>query len=90
MKLYRLLNQLGIYYVVANDPTDAENRLMSLLNRADYGFSDKRKVREIEVLAEELNEFPRGKPNFSSGHSLILPDTCEEHLSLNTKEVPQS
>jgi len=77
MKLYLLSTQgLGDFYLVAKSPNDAEAKLKGLLDLADYGFSDKRKVDNIKLLAEELGEFPEAKPFFSSGNRLILPSTC--------------
>lgn len=77
MKLYKLTNKLGSYYVVATDPTSAAVRLFSLLSEADYGFYEERKVSHIEVIADELTKFAK-KPNFSSGNTLILPNSCQE------------
>ena len=78
MKLYLLTtNGLGDFYVIAENSNDAEVRLNGLLNKADYGFSGGRTVRNINILAEEIKEFPKGKPNFSSEQRLILPNSCE-------------
>lgn len=63
---------LGDFYLISPDPTSAERLLESLLNKADYGLSDKRKVIRISILTSELGEFPSGKPNFSSGNKLII------------------
>lgn len=63
---------LGDFYIISLDPTSAENLLKSLLSKADYGISDKRKVKNISILASELGEFPAGKPSFSSGNNLII------------------
>ena len=41
-KLYKLVNGIGIYWVIAKDPTEAENKLISILNDADYGLNSKR------------------------------------------------
>ena len=60
MNLYKLINEIGIYWVVADDPTSAEKKLMSVLNAGDgYGFSGKRKVMEIHLIAEQITENPR-------------------------------
>lgn len=77
MKLYRLTCALGSFYVAAAHPTDAEHRLTDLLTRADYGFFEKRKVTSIELLANEVTDTFNGKPNFSGGNNLILPQSCE-------------
>lgn len=63
---------VGDYYVVATDSHKAEMRLKEMLDLADYGFTKDRKVSMIEVVSEEIGEFPEGKPNFSSGNNLIL------------------
>lgn len=77
-KLYLLSTQgLGDFYLVANTPNDAEDKLKLLLNKADYGFSEKRKITNIKTLAEELYNFPKNSPNFSSGNTLILESSCE-------------
>jgi transcription elongation factor GreA-like protein len=77
-KLYLLSTQgLGDFYLVANSPNDAEDKLKLLLNKSDYGISEKRKVINIKLLAEELYNFPETKPNFSSGNTLILESSCE-------------
>lgn len=77
-KLYLLSTQgLGDFYLVAETPNDAEDKLKVLLNKSDYGISDKRKVNNIKLLAEELYNFPENKPNFSSGNRLILESSCE-------------
>lgn len=45
MKLY-LVSTVGFgdYYIIANDPTSAENKILSILNESDYGFSSERGV----------------------------------------------
>ena len=78
MKLYLLTtNGCGDYYVVAKNSNDAEVKLNGLLNKADHGFLGDRTVRNINILAEEIKEFPKGKPNFCSEQRLILPNSCE-------------
>ncbi len=78
MKLYLLTTKgLGDFYSVARNPNEAELKLKALLDKADYGFSDKRKVENIKLLAEELDAFPEGKPFFSSGNNLIFPTSCD-------------
>ncbi len=55
MKLYRLINQLGTYWVIASDPTNAEKKLMKVLDAGDgYGFSSRRTVTEIHLIADEI------------------------------------
>ena len=62
-KLYKLVNGIGIYWVIAKDPTDAENKLTALLDKADYGFSKNRVVKEIHLIAEEIYEGSFGISN---------------------------
>ncbi len=77
MKLYILTTSgLGDFYLVAKSPNDAESKLKILLDKADYGIREKRKVENIRLLTEELGEFPTGRPNFSSGNRLVLETTC--------------
>lgn len=62
MKLYKIENRIGIYWVVANDPTEAENKLLKILNQYDYGFSNDRKIITITVIAEQItDQFLTGK-----------------------------
>ena len=61
--LYRLKNKLGDYWVVAEHPTQAQEKLLTLLNKNSYGATDHRKVVNIELVAEgiENEEFITGK-----------------------------
>lgn len=62
MKLYGLTTGIGYYYVVANDPTEAELKLLNLLNENDYGYSRNREVTRIDLLAKEAdNRYLTGK-----------------------------
>lgn len=73
MNLYLLETQkLGDFYLIAKTPNDAKDKLEGDLDKADYGFSDDRKVKVITLLAEELGEFPEGTPNFSSKNKLLF------------------
>lgn len=73
MKLYLLTTEsLGDFYVLGSNPHIAESNLKMLLDKSDYGFNSGRKVIAFKLLAEEVTEFPQGKPNFSSGNKLIL------------------
>jgi|CXWL01.1.fsa_nt_gi hypothetical protein len=68
MKLYKLINGLGIYWVVANDPTEAESKLMKLLNAGDgYGFYGNRTVNEIHLIADQITD-----EKFLTGKNLVL------------------
>jgi hypothetical protein len=66
MKLYRLETGIGTYWVVAEHPTDAEKKLMHVLNENNYGFHKDRTVTRIDVIAEQINS------NFITGKFLIL------------------
>ncbi len=63
LKLYKVVNKIGVYWVIATDPTDAEKKLYKILNEADYGFYEHRKVTEIHLIAEEVYERPFGLTN---------------------------
>lgn len=56
MKLYRLENSFGSYYVIAEHPTKAEDKLKEYLDKADYGYYDGRKVIKMEVMAESATD----------------------------------
>jgi len=72
MNLYTCNTKKFSYYVLANDPNEARDKVETMLNIADYGFRDEREVNVINLIAKEITEFPVGKPNFSSGNKLIL------------------
>ena len=74
MNLYLLTNELGDWYVIAEDPTSAQRDLESRLDLEDYGFRKKRKVTQIELLAEELTSGLNSKWFFSSENTLLLPE----------------
>lgn len=79
---------LGDFYVVESCPTSAVNRLNDLLETANYGHKEHRKVDTIKIIANELYCFPENKPNFSSENRLILPTSCNyissEKMGLST------
>lgn len=56
MKLYKIENGFGDYWVVAEHPTQAEEKLLKYLNDADYGFSEKRQPKTITLIAESTND----------------------------------
>lgn len=72
-KLY-LLSTVGLkdFYVVSTSSTEAEQKLKQMLDQESYGYSSDRKIKNIQILSEELYDFPEGKPNFSSGNNLII------------------
>ena len=54
--LYRLTTKLGIYWVSANHPTEAQDKLVNILDVNNYGFSKDRKVTTIELIAEGIGD----------------------------------
>lgn len=54
MILYKIINKIGIYWVLAEHPTEAEQKLNKVLNDADYGFFEDRKIQTIEAIAESV------------------------------------
>lgn len=54
--LYLLTTQgLGQFYVIANDPTQAQNALIDLLGKEDYSFRYKRTIINIQWLAKTMD-----------------------------------
>lgn len=45
----------GVAYVLANDPTEAYNKLKQRLEEGKIGFTDERVLHKITLLAEEGN-----------------------------------
>lgn len=66
--LYKLSTGLGTYYVIANDPTEAQYSLEEVFRKQDYGFDHKRKVTNIELIAESF------KPDFRDSTKPFLSD----------------
>ena len=67
MKLYRVKlkgmlgccgTKYGHPYVVADNPTDALNKVLDYLNKEDIGFRGDREMDTIELLAEE-GDYPK-------------------------------
>lgn len=54
--LYRLTTKLGIYWVSANHPTEAQDKLLDILNVYNYGLSFDRKVTTIELIAQGIED----------------------------------
>ena len=67
-------NGLGEFYLVAENPNDAKEKLELELNKSDYGFSGKRKVENIKILASEIkvDHNDGDKLNFSSDDRLLI------------------
>lgn len=73
MILYKLITRgLGEFYLIANNATEAQNKLEGELRKANYGFHNDQDVINIEIITDELKEFPEGKLNFSSKSKLII------------------
>ena len=69
--LYKVQNKLGTFYIVAHSFDEAVQILTARLDKADYGFSDYRKVSSIELLAAE--HFFAGKQDFDAdGGNLLI------------------
>ena len=66
--------KLGEYYVVATNPTTAQEKVEADLMKSDYGYSAGREVEIIQLLAREVQDFPKDKPNFSGGNNLLFAD----------------
>ena len=62
MKLYKIENGIGTYWVISEHPTEAEENLKLILDKNDYGFTDRRKAFSITIIAEAIeNDFLTGK-----------------------------
>jgi len=62
MKLFKIENKIGTYWVVAKNFTEADEKLLFILNKNDYGYSEERKAITITVIAEIIeNDFLIGK-----------------------------
>lgn len=73
MVLYLLTTKgAGDFYLVADDPNEAQDTLIKLLDKAKEGVPEDRKVVNIKVIAEEFFEYQIGKAFFSKGYNLII------------------
>ena len=54
--LYGIKNGIGYYYVVGKDLTDAESKLQRILDHHDYGTSQDRKTKSIDIIATEMKD----------------------------------
>lgn len=68
--LYRISNRIGDYYVVANDPTEADQALRRILDEENYGSSDERATSTITIMATEIVE--ANKPFHLTGNHLLV------------------
>lgn len=68
MKLYKLTNNVTIneWYVLADHPTEAEDKLITYFNKHDYGFKRDRKVSKIELIATKTED-----ERFTTGYFLL-------------------
>jgi hypothetical protein len=66
MILYKVTNKIDTWWVIAEHPTQAGEKLYKLLDAHGYGFYEHRKVLKIELVATETND-----KRFISGHFLI-------------------
>lgn len=73
MNLYLItVMRMNTFYVLASHPTEAQEKLGSLLDKANWWYSNDRKVKMIELIAEEIKYFPQDHPSFkSNGYDLI-------------------
>jgi hypothetical protein len=65
---------LGDYYVLATNPSEAEESLVKILNEQDYGFRDERRVVNIAILTSSFypNYANKSKPNLTDKSSRLL------------------
>lgn len=73
MNLYKVHNGLGDWWIIATDPTSAQNDIEDRLDIESYGLSCKRKVTSIELIASELVSGLSMEWFFSSRSTLLLP-----------------
>lgn len=67
MKLYKVTNRIGDWWVTAEHPTEAEEKVIKHLDKTDYGFSKDRIVNNIELIATKASD-----ENFITGHFLLI------------------
>jgi len=73
LKLFQCKNETGYFHVIAGDYSEAKDVLEKMLNEADHGFTNKRKVTEIKQLDNLVEIDYTGKWNFVQGNRLIIP-----------------
>jgi hypothetical protein len=56
MKLYKVSNRLGDWWVTAEHPTEAEEKVVKHLDKTDYGFSKDRIVNNIKLIATKADD----------------------------------
>lgn len=56
MKLYTVKNNIGTYWVIADHPTAAQDKVEKTLKEANYRGSDDRKMQVIALIAEGYDD----------------------------------
>lgn len=68
--LYRIINKIGTFYVVARSFDEAADEMKDRLQRADYGFFQDRNVPSIDHLA--VQHFYNDKQSFSDSEANLI------------------
>lgn len=73
-KLYLVRNGLGNFHVIAHSFDEAADVLKKRFDKADYGFTSKRQVKSIDIVATQ--HFFNGKQWFcgEEGHLIVAGD----------------
>lgn len=93
-KLYKIKNQLGTFYIVAETFDEAANELKARLDQADYGFFQYRDIPAIEHVATQSfyndgskQSFSDSKPNLIiSGSDSICQREFADQMALKCEE----
>ena len=54
LKLYKVTTRKEEWYVIANNPAEAEEVIHQCLGKADYGFDEDRRVINIQWLTDQV------------------------------------
>lgn len=68
--LYRIINKIGTFYIVARSFDEAADEMKDRLQRADYGFFQDRNVPRIDHLA--VQHFYNDKQSFSDSEANLI------------------
>ena len=68
--LYRIINKIGTFYVVARSFDEAADEMKDRLRKADYGFFQDRNVPSIDHLA--VQHFYDDKQSFSDSEANLI------------------
>lgn len=68
--LYRIINKIGTFYIVARSFDEAADEMKDRLKRADYGFFQDRNVPGIDHLA--VQHFYNDKQSFSDSEANLI------------------